>query len=107
MSCRGERNAATRNPTCRASFAATDDKRGAGVASAAVALAIRHAFSPTGLGGLGLGRLTLSAAAPNAASRAVARRNGFTEVGIEHWADLLGDGTVADAIQHELLREPD
>lgn len=75
------------------------DARGRGLAKEAVALVIDHAWSE-----LGRDRLTLYAAAGNAASNAVARATGFTPFGTQHQAEPLGDGTHDDAIGYELLR---
>ncbi len=72
--------------------------RGRGVMTEAVSLLARHAFTPTELGGLGLRRMTLHAAAGNAASRRVAEANGFTEFGRERRAGLLRDGSYDDIL---------
>lgn len=81
------------------------DARGRGVMTEAVSLAARHAFAPRVDGGLGLHRLFLKAAAGNAASQQVARANGFTEYGRERAAERLGDGTYADMVLFDLLRD--
>lgn len=59
--------------------------RGRGVATAAVRLVCRWAFDA-----LGLRRISLTAAAPNAASNAVARRAGFQLEGRLRQAALVG-----------------
>lgn len=74
--------------------------RGRGITTAAVRAALPHAFDPDGLG---LERLSLLAAAGNTASRTVATRSGFTQVGVEREAELLGDGTVDDLVTYDLL----
>ncbi|MCZ4498920.1 MAG: putative GCN5-related N-acetyltransferase [Marmoricola sp.] len=66
--------------------------RGHGVMTEAVRLAVRHAFIDTADGGLGCSRLRLVAAVDNTASRQVALRAGFREVGIERAAVLCRDG---------------
>ncbi|MGH3507627.1 MAG: GNAT family N-acetyltransferase [Nocardioidaceae bacterium] len=77
--------------------------RGRGVVSEAAAAVVEHAFTPEAAGGLGLRRLTLHAAAENAASRRVAEVNGFRENGLDRQAERLGDGTFTDLVRHELL----
>lgn len=54
------------------------DARGRGVVTAAVDVAVRHAFTPLSEGGLGRRRLMLGASWSNTASRRVAERAGFT-----------------------------
>ncbi|MDV3220371.1 GNAT family N-acetyltransferase [Intrasporangium sp.] len=78
--------------------------RGRGAAKAACRLAIAYAFATKQDGGLGLRRLTAGTAADNAASNAVLRAVGFTEVGREHATDELPDGTFGDGLIWELLR---
>lgn len=77
--------------------------RGSGVMSRAVRLACAPAFAPVGEGGYGRRRLQLRAAAGNAASRHVAVRAGFAEVGHQRDACRLGDGSVTDQVLYELL----
>jgi RimJ/RimL family protein N-acetyltransferase len=77
--------------------------RGRGLATEAVRLMVRHAFMPTEDGGLGLRRLVLAHASGNAASKAVAVRNGFRPTGVERAAERLGDGTHADLHWYDLL----
>lgn len=76
--------------------------RGRGVMSAAVGLAVRHAFIDVEDGGLGLGRLRLVSALDNTASRRVAEVNGFREVGIERLGTPCRDGP-HDAMVYDLL----
>lgn len=78
--------------------------RGTGVATEALQLVVRHAFTATADGGLGLRRLTLGRAEGNDASAKVAERAGFRKYGVEHAAERLGDGTYADLHRYELLR---
>ncbi len=66
------------------------DARGRGVVSAAVELALEHAFTPVDAGGLGRHRVQLGASWTNAASRQVAERTGFTEVGHFRLDGLVG-----------------
>lgn len=75
------------------------DARGRGLATEAVGLVVDHAWSD-----LGRDRLSLYAAAGNAASNAVAVANGFTLFGTQHRAEPLGDGSHDDANSYELLR---
>jgi RimJ/RimL family protein N-acetyltransferase len=79
------------------------DARGRGVMKEAVRLAVRHAFVPREDGGLGRRRLSLMVADGNDASRAVARRAGFVEVGRDRLAEPLGDGSFADLVRYDLL----
>lgn len=79
------------------------DARGRGVVTEAVRLAARHAAVAEDDGGLGLHRLVLRAAAGNTASRRVAERAGFTEVGRELEAERHRDGSREDFVRYELL----
>ena len=81
------------------------EARGRGVMTEAVRLLVRHAFAPTESGGLGLRRLSLYAAAGNAASRHVATEAGFTFVGTHRAAELLGDGSYDDLLAFDLIAE--
>ena len=71
----------------------------------AVALAVQHLFADVSKGGLGMRRAFLKAAAGNTASQQVARANGFTEFGRERRAQLVGDGSYADLVLFDLLRD--
>lgn len=73
------------------------DARGRGAMTAAVGLAVRHAFDT-----LGLQRLTVFAAAENAASRHVIEANGFRLIGIERQSVAIRTG-LADHAAYELL----
>jgi len=77
--------------------------RGRGAATTAARLAIRHALTPVGQGGLGLRRLVAETAADNAASNRVLESNGFVVYGREHAVDPLPDGTFGDGLHWELL----
>ena len=79
------------------------DARGRGVTTAAVRLVARHALGGVEGGGLGLERLVLLAARENAASRRVAVKAGFTEVGVDRLAERLRDGTRTDFVRYDLL----
>ena len=79
------------------------DARGRGVMTAAVGLAIEHAFTPVAAGGLGRRRLTLLAAEGNKSSRHVAVANGFTLTGTQRAATPLRDGSYADLLMYDLL----
>ena len=79
------------------------DARGRGVMTEATQLVVRHALTPVDEGGLGRRRLSLYAAAGNAASNAIAMKAGFTHVGTLRDAELLGDGSYADLNAYDLL----
>ena len=79
--------------------------RGRGVMTSACRLAVRHAFVPAEDGGLGLRRVQVLAAEPNAASRAVIERNGFRQVGHDRLGTRLRDGTLVDTLVYDLLAE--
>lgn len=74
------------------------DARGRGVMTEATSLVIRHAFGP-----MEMRRLALMAAAANTASNQIALSNGFTLIGTETRAELIGDGTYADMNVYELF----
>ena len=76
------------------------DARGRGLMTQAVRLVTAHAFDERGLARR---RLSLLAAGGNPAFSATRWLAGFTQVGIEHQAELLGDGSVDDLISYELL----
>lgn len=86
-------------PTAELSYVTHPDARGRGVAREAVALAVRHAFDS-----LGRMRLTVWSAVGNQPSNRVALGAGFALIGVEHSADLLGDGTLTDMNAYELVR---
>ncbi|MGQ7295060.1 GNAT family N-acetyltransferase [Quadrisphaera sp. KR29] len=79
------------------------DARGRGVTTAAVRLVVAHALAPAGRGGLGLERVVMRIASRNAASRRVAVKAGFREVGLDRGAERLRDGTVDDFVRYDLL----
>lgn len=79
------------------------DARGRGVMTAAVRLAVRHAFIDEVDGGLGLEKLRLVCAVDNTASRRVAEQNGFREGGTERLGTLCRDGR-HDTVIYDLLR---
>jgi RimJ/RimL family protein N-acetyltransferase len=79
------------------------DARGRGVMTGAVRLVSRHALTPTRAGGLGLERLLLRVARGNIASRRVAQKAGYTEVGVDRAAERLRDGTAVDFLRYDLL----
>jgi RimJ/RimL family protein N-acetyltransferase len=77
----------------------------------ATRLVLRHAVLDVVEGGLGLPRVTLRAAAGNAASNAVAVGAGLTRTGVARCAERLRDGTLTDmvlydALAHEVDRAP-
>jgi ribosomal-protein-alanine N-acetyltransferase len=77
------------------------DARGRGVMTESVRLAVAHALDEDGLDRR---RLSLYAAADNAASNAVAVAAGFTRYGTQRAAERLGDGSFDDLHGYELLR---
>lgn len=79
------------------------DARGRGVMTEAVQLVTNHALAPIDQGGLGRRRLTLYAAAGNAASNAIALKAGFTHTGTMRAAERLGDGSYDDLNAYDLL----
>jgi len=81
------------------------EARGRGLMTAAVGLAIRHAFTPVSDGGLGRRRLTLVAAEGNKASRQVAVANGFTLTGTQREASPRRDGGYENLVTYDLLAE--
>ncbi|RYU12738.1 GNAT family N-acetyltransferase [Nocardioides iriomotensis] len=89
--------------TAEVGYWAHPDVRGRGVMTAAVRLAVRHAFVPVEDGGLGLHRLTVLHADGNVGSQRVIERNGFTYVGREREQARLRDGTYVDHLAYDLL----
>jgi RimJ/RimL family protein N-acetyltransferase len=79
--------------------------RGRGVMTEACGLVLGHCFTPADRGGLGLVRMGVSAAAGNTASLHVIKQNGFRPVGRRRSALLLGDGSLTDLVDYDLLRE--
>jgi RimJ/RimL family protein N-acetyltransferase len=76
--------------------------RGRGLTTAAVRLAARHALLPRDVGGLGMVRLVIRAAAENEASQRVALSAGFRPAGRDRCAERLRDATLADLLRFEL-----
>jgi RimJ/RimL family protein N-acetyltransferase len=89
--------------TAEVGYWAHPDARGRGVMTAAVRLAVRHAFVPVEDGGLGLHRLTALHADGNVGSQRVIERSGFTYVGREREQARLRDGTYVDHLAYDLL----
>lgn len=79
------------------------DARGRGVVSEAVQLVVDRAFRSVADGGLCRRRLRIGAAWTNSASRQVTERAGLTLVGRPRSDGVLGDGTVGDGADDELL----
>ena len=83
-------------------YLAHPDARGRGVMTEAVGLVVRHAFTPRAEGGLGFGKLRLESALGNTASRRVADKAGFREVGVLRSTIICRDG-MHDAMRYVLL----
>ncbi len=79
------------------------DAAGRGVATAALRVVVAHALAPELAGGLGLARVVLRASRGNVASRRVAGKAGFAQVGVERDAERLRDGTVTDLVVHDVV----
>ncbi|NED97308.1 GNAT family N-acetyltransferase [Phytoactinopolyspora alkaliphila] len=79
--------------------------RGAGVASEAARLMVRHAFVSDREGGLGLRRLVVEHAAGNEGSRKVIERLGFRYSGVERATAPLLDGPYSDHLRYDLLAD--
>ena len=79
--------------------------RGRGVATEAVRLALRHAFLPPEVGGLGLARVRAVAAVGNTASQQVLERAGMTRQGRERRVCTLAGGVMADGLVYDVLAE--
>jgi RimJ/RimL family protein N-acetyltransferase len=79
------------------------DSRGRGLITRGVRLAARHGLLPGDVGGLGMVRLVIRAAADNAASQRVALSAGFRPAGRDRCAERLRDGTLADLHRFELI----
>jgi len=79
------------------------DARRRGLMTTATRLVLRHAVLDVEEGGLGLPRVTLRAAAANAASNAVAVGAGLTRTGISRCAERLRDGTLTDMVLYDAL----
>ena len=79
------------------------DARRRGVMTTATRLVLRHAVMDVEEGGLGLPRVTLRAAAANAASNAVAVGAGLTRTGVARGAEQLRDGTRTDMVLYDAL----
>jgi RimJ/RimL family protein N-acetyltransferase len=81
------------------------EHRGRSVATEAVRLAARHALLAREDGGLGLARVLVRAADDNVGSQRVALRAGFRPSGRDRASELLGDGTVHDALRFDLVAD--
>lgn len=79
--------------------------RGSGVATTALGLVVRHAFTREESGGLGLRRLVVAHAEGNEGSRRVIERNGFSRFGVERAAARIGGGVVVDHWWYDLLAD--
>jgi [ribosomal protein S5]-alanine N-acetyltransferase len=83
------------------SYAGHPRVRGQGVMTQAVRCVVDWATSQDGLDAP---TLLIRSAASNAASRAIAVRAGFTEAGLLHSAEPLGDGSRDDLVIYEFVR---
>lgn len=81
------------------------DARGRGVATEACGLVVQHCFTPYDAGGLGLARVRIRSAEGNHASQRVIERCGFTPVGRERRALLVGDGSLVDVLGYDLVAD--
>lgn len=79
--------------------------RGNGLATTAVRMLARHAFTPEKHGGLGLRRLVVAHVSGNDASRKVIERAGFTPCGVERAGDRIRGGTIVDLHWYDLLSD--
>lgn len=86
-------------------FGVHPSARGTGVATEAVTLMLRHAFTPKEDGGLGLRRILVAHVIGNDASRKPIERNGFRPMGIERAEHSFRDGTIADLQWYDLLSD--
>jgi RimJ/RimL family protein N-acetyltransferase len=80
------------------------DSRGRGLLTAALMLALDHAFAVEEDGGLGLQRISLNAGVGNTASQRVAVTCGFSPTGRDRQNYELYDGTITDLARFDLLR---
>lgn len=79
------------------------DARGRGVVGEAADRVLDHAFAPRENGGLGRHRIQIGAAWTNSASRHVAERAGFTQVGHFRQDGEIGRGELDDGAWYDLL----
>ncbi len=79
--------------------------RGRGVATEAVRLALRHAFLPPEVGGLGLARVRAVAAVGNEASQQVLERAGMSLQGRARRVCTLAGGVMGDGLVYDVLAE--
>lgn len=79
------------------------DGRARGAVTEAVQLVTRHAFAAEADGGLGCHRLQLGASVGNTASRHVAERTGYRQVGRFRLDGRLGDGRYEDGVWFDRL----
>jgi RimJ/RimL family protein N-acetyltransferase len=79
--------------------------RGRGVATEAVRLALRHAFLPPEVGGLGLARVRAVVAVGNEASQRVLERAGMSLQGRARRVCPLADGVMGDGLVYDVLAE--
>jgi len=92
--------------SCEVGYWAHPDARGRGAVSEAVRLAAAYALRPRTEGGLGRHRLQLGASWSNTASRHVAERAGFAQVGRFRREGVVGVGseqTLEDSAWYDLL----
>ncbi len=87
------------------SYCAHPHARRRGWTTEACRLVVRHCFVDLADGGLGLHRLTASAAAENEGSHRVLERAGFMRVGRERESALMRDGSWADSITFDQLAQ--
>lgn len=81
------------------------DVRGKAVATEAVGLMLRHAFTNENNGGLGLRRVIVAHVVGNEGSRLPIERNGFKLIGDERAVHQFRDGSVGDRMWYDLLAD--
>ena len=77
--------------------------RGRGAMTTALREVCAHVRRPTAEGGLGVRRLYLLTDVENSASRRLAERAGFEQVGIERAESPRADGTFGDSALYDLV----
>ena len=79
------------------------DARRRGIVTAALRRVVRHALTPREANGMGLHRVAIAHARGNEGSRRAIEAVGFHPVGTLRLAEELGDGSLVDLQQYDLL----